>query len=483
MDRVTSCARALPLLSVAAIGPPLLFPGLGGGRVAPYAAVLAVALAAWGCAACVLAHGRQRFANVAYGPRPLDGQRPRCTGFFRPVNHSRWMWGLPALTVPIVVLLGTAMAGLSVSIDASLSWRRIYSLIFAITLYFVVLGDECGGMIALANRRGRRGWQDHGVAGMWQVLFLAMVVVVAAGAWGGIDWTAYKLPVLSGLVSSIPRLVGPVASSTRDTADINPNQAGGLLVLGWPALVSAGIYSWTAKRRVAALLITTAAAACGAVLFLTLSRSALAGGAVAVLVLLLCQRGRLASFATRAYAILLAGGGALTLFALALGQEVVGVRAGTLLSAGVEWTSRVDLWGRALQMLRDRPLTGSGVNTLPLLLQQRYPVGPGGDPYAPHAHNLLLQTGVDFGLPGIGALICIAAAQWCSARRVLRTPDSFERAIAVGVMGGLVGHAVFGLTDAVAIGAKAGFLLWWAFALLEAASRRALALEPGPSSD
>ena len=36
---------------------------------------------------------------------------------------------------------------------------------------------------------------------------------------------------------------------------------------------------------------------------------------------------------------------------------------------------------------------------------------------------------------------------------------------ALGLGGGLLGYFVYGLTDAVALGAKPGFLWWWLLAL------------------
>ena len=39
------------------------------------------------------------------------------------------------------------------------------------------------------------------------------------------------------------------------------------------------------------------------------------------------------------------------------------------------------------------------------------------------------------------------------------------RLLALGVLGGLLAHFLFGITDAVALGAKPGFLFWWLLAM------------------
>ncbi|MGQ9568785.1 MAG: hypothetical protein ACUVWW_12150, partial [Anaerolineae bacterium] len=56
--------------------------------------------------------------------------------------------------------------------------------------------------------------------------------------------------------------------------------------------------------------------------------------------------------------------------------------------------------------------------------------------------------------------------------RALRQEQGFRRALAVGVLGGLVAHGAFGCVDAVALGAKPGFLFWWLLALASSVGGR-----------
>ena len=126
-------------------------------------------------------------------------------------------------------------------------------------------------------------------------------------------------------------------------------------------------------------------------------------------------------------------------------------------------------------MIQDFPLTGVGLNTFPVVVEALYPlVLASADPRPPpHAHNFLLQVGVDFGVPGIMAVLWLLAVVF---RLLWKTwPIEARRGqwLATGIAGGLTGHLVFGLTDAVALGAKPGFLLWWAIGLAEIAWRAA----------
>ena len=79
----------------------------------------------------------------------------------------------------------------------------------------------------------------------------------------------------------------------------------------------------------------------------------------------------------------------------------------------------------------------------------------------PHAHNVLLQAALDYGLPGLVAVVglyaALAWAAWRLHRRLAGTPMA---ALAQGLGFGLLAHALHGLVDAVAIGSKIGFVPW-----------------------
>ena len=49
-----------------------------------------------------------------------------------------------------------------------------------------------------------------------------------------------------------------------------------------------------------------------------------------------------------------------------------------------------------------------------------------------------------------------------------RAAGDVHRALGVGLLGGLAAHAAYGLTDAVALGAKPGFIFWLLLGLASA---------------
>ncbi len=66
---------------------------------------------------------------------------------------------------------------------------------------------------------------------------------------------------------------------------------------------------------------------------------------------------------------------------------------------------RLDVWTQAYAGLQDFPFTGMGFGTFRALLFLLYPTRISPSYNVGHAHNFFLQTGLDFGLPGLIAMI------------------------------------------------------------------------------
>jgi len=125
--------------------------------------------------------------------------------------------------------------------------------------------------------------------------------------------------------------------------------------------------------------------------------------------------------------------------------------------------SRFEIWQRAIYMIQDFPYTGIGLGTFSRVGPLMYPyflAGPDAD--IPHAHNIFLQAGVDFGIPGlvafIGTLAAFAFTAW-EALRLSRGSD-FEP-LALGLFCGFIVYLIHGLLDSItAVSIKAGIVLW-----------------------
>jgi len=85
-----------------------------------------------------------------------------------------------------------------------------------------------------------------------------------------------------------------------------------------------------------------------------------------------------------------------------------------------------------------------------------------------HAHNVFLQTALDVGIPGLIAYVALLIVATLMCWQTYRDGDPLAQRIALGLWGNLVAIHLFGLTDAVALGAKIGLFLWWSLGMIAA---------------
>ncbi|MHB1417483.1 MAG: tetratricopeptide repeat protein, partial [Chloroflexota bacterium] len=211
-----------------------------------------------------------------------------------------------------------------------------------------------------------------------------------------------------------------------------------------------------------------------AVLGLAASRTAYAATVVVILVLL-AWRWRRAGLVVALLAMMAAGLALWHYGWLEPVQEAAADGAEAALDS-LPLSARPAIWWHAYYMVRDHPFTGIGLNTFDAVLDGFYPVGGLSlSGKFTHAHNIFLQTALDLGLPGlIGFLgLCLGTAYvgWRSAlgRAAANVLSPARRAAVVGLLAGLLAYLLFGLTDAIALGAKPTVLLWLMLGLVVAA--------------
>jgi len=123
-----------------------------------------------------------------------------------------------------------------------------------------------------------------------------------------------------------------------------------------------------------------------------------------------------------------------------------------------------------------------GMNTFREVIHELYPLFTiSSDFDLGHAHNEFLQTGLDLGFPGLIAFISIyIVAFWMLFKTwKLTTPDEASdfpisflsdpkliKTMVLGLSGGLFAHMVFGMTDAISLGAKPGIFFWMLLGLI-----------------
>lgn len=356
----------------------------------------------------------------------------------RRVVAGRWFVPTP-LDGALVGLLGATVMGFAVSVDRELSWTRFW---------YLLLGMALLTTLASWVRSERR-----------QSVIVYLLVVGGLGvllvALAGTDWSKVRLvnlavyehlpallrnPVWGGLIAGRGRSFNPRAISFGVAALV-------------PALVAIAAHGQSGVWRRSAAVV---AVALGGLLVLLQSIQGIVGATLGVGVLLLWGRRRWirALGGTVVVAIVLGA-----VWALGPGAGTVRVLATRALSiddvAGAGVVLRLDIWNRALAMLRDLAFTGAGLDGYERLQIGFYPgllLGP-----EVHAHTLLLQVALDLGMPGLIAFLGLLVAFF----RMVALADarSSSNALLRACVAGVVAYLGAGTID-VPWSTKSGLILW-----------------------
>jgi putative inorganic carbon (HCO3(-)) transporter len=362
------------------------------------------------------------------------------------------------LDISLFVFLLTLLISLAVSYDLTLSLPKIIGVVFGVALFY-----------ALAIGRSFRHLQ-FGLA----VFLLAGLAIVLVSLMGT-NWET-KLPGFATLVAHIPQLINNIPGAVDG---FSPNEVAGTLLWFLPLTLTLALSPLTTSHNITSakianllliLLLWGFALLTTAIFVLTQSRSGYIGLAVAGLVILwgslhkhkLIAWGLLILVIGLTYGLIsLVGWQQISQLLLPFGNDAV-------TAEGITLTSRVEIWARAIYAIRDFPLTGVGMNLFRTIAPILYPFFTlSADIDIAHAHNQFLQVGLDEGIPGLIAYIAIwlglASMLWQSWRL---STDSRSRTLTLGFIASLMASFVFGLTDAVALGAKPGFMFWFLLGLI-----------------
>ncbi len=244
---------------------------------------------------------------------------------------------------------------------------------------------------------------------------------------------------------------------------VNTNALGGTAVLVLPVCVALAVTATMIASRRRSILSFVAGSGAGliaaAVVLMTVSRSALGAAAFTIVTLALRWRG---GRRWLLLALLLAGG------SLAYGtltwRKAAPEEFDRRLSDSVAIRSAILQDG--LNRLKESPWLGIGIS--------QFRSGPRtsliGDDQVAHVHNIYLQVALDVGLVGLMGYMLTFGLVLVMAHRTAMHANVAGR-IAAGAGLSLVAVHIFGLADAIALGAKVGVFQWWSAGLVLAAFR------------
>jgi putative inorganic carbon (HCO3(-)) transporter len=400
--------------------------------------------------------------------------RWRSTG--RITRHTAVDW-------PIVTLALLLPVALWVSSNWALSIPKLTTILLGVAAYYTIVNLPSG-----------EAWLFRLMA-----LLVGLTAAVCLLALIGTDWFPSKIFPLQRVYSILPRWIHAVPRSAR-AGGFHPNEvAGTLSTLIPPAIATAlGIAQpeqddasqpdelpsprriWTGATVIIVVLAIVT-------LLLTQSRAGLLATAAAIVILAAGRRRQWLLLATP-FLIGIAVAGAVVLITRPpqtlstqgdnpLEAWVTALDHATAIRASPQastWSVRLEIWHNAWNSLWDYPFTGSGLATFTAVTKANYPY----DRVAPrfpisHAHNLYLQVGVDFGLFGLLAFLMIVASFFLLAvRSAERAGDRAHGWFTHGLVAGMCGYLIFGLFDAVTLGAKPSLVFWLILGGIVAFGRR-----------
>ncbi|MBN1318253.1 MAG: O-antigen ligase family protein, partial [Anaerolineales bacterium] len=125
------------------------------------------------------------------------------------------------------------------------------------------------------------------------------------------------------------------------------------------------------------------------------------------------------------------------------------------------WLQRQEIWSNAVKTIRDYPLTGNGLGAFGAVVWHNYSFFNVSIPDGVRdANNLLLQSGVDFGLIGLVGFSWLATVLFLIGWVVRRRQRDDDRILLTGVWLGLLAWMGFGLFNAVSLSTRPAFFVW-----------------------
>ncbi len=341
------------------------------------------------------------------------------------------------------LLLCAAIAALVPSVDLQRSLAAFWKLFLGILWYYGIVS-------ALQDRESLRRTAMVAVLGCLGLTLLCLVAT---------DWSNARLMDFP-LYKFIPRLMQHVWASEV----FNPRTVALTLVTLLPLMLA---YAWVRGEAKLRALAAATALLMALTVLLSQSPQGLVGLAAGLIFLAVLWRWQTALLLP----VLAAVGAA---WAAKVGTPRL---AEALLSMdrflGFGAALRLDMWSRALDMLRDMPYTGVGLDTFPNMIWNFYPgyaLGP-----EPHSHNLYLQVALDLGLPGLVIFLgMVGIWLWWALKAHRKSADGHTRAALAGSMAGVVAFLSYGFIDTI-WASKPVVFIWLLLALGIVASKPAWA--------
>lgn len=370
----------------------------------------------------------------------------------RRVSRGAWTVVTP-LDLPLVILLILGLVSVGVSDERATSVLFLGEWIGGIALLYGIVNGVVAGQHSSSASRDADGERDSAgtlevgdrkiAAGVWAILLLgaAMAVVGLLGVRVSVKFL--PLPFLD--------LLPKVDLDALNPRGFTPNIVAGALA---PLVPLALVWAWIQKRTVLQVGVAALALLLLSVVVLTQSRGAILALVLACALLPLLYNPRRLWVVPAVLVPLL-----LLIFLLGPSNVMDAVVVSDSQGSARE---RVELWDRALRMMRDFPFTGIGLGLFEQTVVSLYPLFYSRpDAPLPHAHNLYLEMGVEFGVGGFVAFIALLTSLLGVGWQAIRgSVNRAQRWLAAGLLAGVIVFMGHSMLDAIFVSTKVSVIIW-----------------------
>jgi hypothetical protein len=272
-----------------------------------------------------------------------------------------------------------------------------------------------------------------------------------------LDKTVYTRQVIPFLERMIPRVDFRLPGAEMG---FNGNAIGGAIILVFPVILALflpylrkkTLYSRIWEQKSAVFLLFLGLMTISGVLFLTLSVASWAALSISLWIIFFSKKWKAVTAIVLVSAVFLSFlifPAKISRFASTVGNELDPEK--------IEY--RIKWWNIAVQSIREHPLFGVGMNRMRLHKDIGYKRA--------HVHNQYLQTAAELGLPALFAYLALLGGVFFMCVTIQRRAgkDWIKRA-ALGLGSGQLAFGLFGLIDAIPLGAKVGIFFWLSLALI-----------------
>lgn len=148
-----------------------------------------------------------------------------------------------------------------------------------------------------------------------------------------------------------------------------------------------------------------------------------------------------------------------------------GSECSILSGEGKGFVMRTILWREGLNIVKDFPVLGSGLNTY-AVVAPKYKLSEKTGIYP---HNSYLHMAAETGLVGLGAFLWIIWVLFrTSIRNLKKIKDKFYNAVLIGLLSGLFGFLIHSFVDTNFYSLQLSVLMWYVMGLIVAVQRIAI---------